>query len=95
LTVPPRATIVFRAGWEWVAVEGPCELAGPDDPLPGLSPERLPGLLRDVFHAAGGQHPDLAEYDRVMVAEHRTAILIAPERIFSNPRRKEQGEPTD
>jgi hypothetical protein len=32
----PRATVVFRAGWEWVAVEGPVDLAGPDDPLDGL-----------------------------------------------------------
>ena len=81
------ATIVFRAGWEWVAVEGPCELAGPDDPLPGLAPERLPQLLRDIFHAAGGSHPDLDEYDRVMAAERRTAVLIAPERFVTNPRR--------
>jgi len=29
----PRATLVFRAGWEWVAVSGPAALAGPDDPL--------------------------------------------------------------
>jgi PPOX class probable F420-dependent enzyme len=83
----PRATIVFRAGWEWVAVEGPCELAGPDDPLTGLAPERIPQLLRDIFHAAGGQHPDLDEYDRVMAAERRTAVLIEPTRIVTNPRR--------
>ena len=25
------ASVVFRAGWEWVAVEGPAELAGRDD----------------------------------------------------------------
>ena len=81
------ATIVFRAGWEWVAVEGPCELAGPDDPLVGLAPEWLPQLLRDIFHAAGGSHPDLDEYDRVMAAERRTAVLIAPERFVTNPRR--------
>jgi PPOX class probable F420-dependent enzyme len=81
----PRAMIVFRAGWEWVAVEGPCELAGPDDPLPGLAPDQLPRLLRDIYHAAGGHHPDLAEYDRVMAAERRTAVLIAPARIITNP----------
>lgn len=27
------ATLVFRAGWEWAAVEGEAGLAGPDDPL--------------------------------------------------------------
>src|SRR5436309_3955958 len=26
-----RATIVFRSGWEWVAVDGPVRLIGPDD----------------------------------------------------------------
>jgi PPOX class probable F420-dependent enzyme len=89
----PRATIVFRAGWEWVAVEGPCELAGPDDPLSGLAAEQIPRLLRDIFHAAGGQHSDLVEYDRTMAAERRTAVLITPERVFSNPRGTEHKEP--
>ena len=81
----PRATLVFRAGWEWVSVAGPVELAGPDDPLPGLAPADLPGLLRDVFHAAGGTHDDLAEYDAVMAREHRTAVLVTPERFATNP----------
>ncbi len=81
----PHATVVFRAGWEWVAVAGPCQLAGPDDPLPGLAADRLPGLLRDIFHAAGGSHPDLDEYDRVMAAERRTAVLVEPDRITTNP----------
>lgn len=81
----PRATMVFRSGWQWVAVTGPCELAGPDDPMPGLSGERLRQLLRDIFHAAGGHHPDLDEYDRVMAAERRTAVLIRPDRLTTNP----------
>ena len=83
----PHATIVFRAGWEWVAVAGPCELAGPDNPLPGLASEQIRQLLRDIFHAAGGQHPDLEEYDRVMAAERRAALLIEPAKIVTNPRR--------
>jgi PPOX class probable F420-dependent enzyme len=91
----PRATIVFRAGWEWAAVAGPCELAGPDDPLPGLAPERIPQLLRDIFHAAGGHHPDLAAYDRAMAAERRTAVLIEPARIITNPRGSEHREPAE
>lgn len=81
----PRATLVFRAGWEWVAVTGTARLAGPDDPLPGLAPDAVPGLLRDVFHAAGGVHDDLATYDEVMASERRTAVLITPERFATNP----------
>ena len=81
----PRATVVFRAGWEWVAVEGPVDLAGPDDPLEGFDAGRVPGLLRDVFSAAGGTHDDWDEYDRVMAAERRVAVLVQPERVYSNP----------
>lgn len=81
----PRATVVFRVGWEWVAVEGPVDLAGPDDPLVGLDAGRVPQVLRDVFSAAGGTHDDWDEYDRVMAAERRVAVLVHPERVYSNP----------
>lgn len=81
----PHATLVFRAGWEWVAVRGRAELAGPDNPLPGVGPDRLRQLLRDIYAAAGGAHPDLAEYDRVMAGERRTAVLIEPHRFTTNP----------
>lgn len=81
LRARPRATLVFRAGWQWVSVAGPAELAGPDDALPGLPTGRLPQLLRDIYHAAGGRHSDLDEYDREMVADRRTAVLVTPERF--------------
>jgi hypothetical protein len=42
-------------------------------------------LLRDVFSAAGGTHDDWAEYDRVMAAERRVAVLIEPARLTSSP----------
>jgi PPOX class probable F420-dependent enzyme len=85
LRARPRATIVVRAGWRWAAAEGPVQIAGPDDPLPGFDPGRLPGLLRDVFTAAGGTHDDWPTYDRVMAEERRAAVLITPERVYSNP----------
>ena len=96
LRARPRATLVFRAGWEWIAVRGPVELAGPDDPLPGITdePGRLRVLLRDIYTAAGGSHPDLAEYDRVMTADRRTAVLLTPERFTTNPPGAEHVEPT-
>src|SRR5215211_5573438 len=81
----PRSTVVFRAGWEWVAVEGPVDLAGPDDALEGFDPARVPELLRAVFRSAGGTHDDWDEYDRTMAAERRTAVLVAPELVYSNP----------
>ncbi len=79
-----RATVVFRSGWEWVAVEGPVRIAGPDDPLEGVPPEDIPALLREVFRSAGGTHDDWDEYDRVMAAERRAAVLVDPTRIVSN-----------
>jgi hypothetical protein len=75
---------VFRAGWEWVAVEGAATLVGPDDLPDGFAADEVPRLLREVFTAAGGSHDDWDEYDRVMAAERRTAVLIEPLRITSN-----------
>jgi PPOX class probable F420-dependent enzyme len=81
----PYSTIVFRAGREWVTVEGRTSLIGPDDPYPGFDPARLPQLLRDVFTAAGGTHDNWEEYDRVMAAERRTAVFIQMDRVYANP----------
>jgi len=86
LRARPRATAVIRSGWEWVAAEGPAELAGPDDPMPGVDAERRRLLLREIFGAAGGTHEDWDTYDRVMAQERRAAVLLSPDRIYSNPR---------
>jgi PPOX class probable F420-dependent enzyme len=80
-----QATVVIRAGWEWAAAEGPAELAGPDDPMPGIDAERLRLLLREIFTAAGGTHDDWETYDSVMAAERRAAVLLAPQRVYANP----------
>jgi PPOX class probable F420-dependent enzyme len=79
-----HATVTLRAGWEWVSVDGPVRVIGQDDPAAGFDPAGLPGLLRDVFTAAGGTHEDWDEYDRVMAAERRAAVFIAAHRIIGN-----------
>jgi hypothetical protein len=84
LRAHPRATVTLRAGWRWAAVDGPIELAGPNDPLPGIDAERLRLLLREIFTAAGGTHDDWDTYDRVMATERRTAVLLTPERLYTN-----------
>lgn len=84
--------LVFRAGWEWVSVEGEVTLAGPDDELDGLDADGLTMLLRDIYAAAGGQHDDLAEYDRVMASERRTAVLVTPGQFRTNPAGTEHQE---
>jgi len=82
LRARPVATVTWRAGWQWLTVEGTAELAGPDDPMDGVDAERLRLLLREVFTAAGGTHDDFDEYDRVMAAERRTAVLLTPTRVY-------------
>lgn len=78
----PRATVSVLQGWEWQAAEGPIELIGPEDPAAGGAVLDLPAFLRDVYAAAGGTHDDWAEFDRVMAAEGRTAVLLRPTRVY-------------
>ncbi len=78
----PQATVAWRVGWRWLAVEGPVETCGPDHPLEGVEPGALPELLRQVFRDAGGTHDDWDEYDRVMAEERRTAVFVAPTRFL-------------
>lgn len=84
LRVRPQVTVTFRSGWRWATVEGHAQIAGPDDPQSWLDAEGLRLLLRAVFVAAGGQHEDWNEYDRVMVEERRTVVLIEPGRVYGN-----------
>jgi PPOX class probable F420-dependent enzyme len=87
LRAQPRATVTIRAGWEWATAEGAVELAGPDDPQPGVDADRLRRLLREIFTAAGGTHEDWDTYDQVMAAQRRAAVLLSPDRVYSNPAR--------
>jgi hypothetical protein len=42
-------------------------------------------MLRAISTAAGGTHDDWASYDQVMRDERRTAVLVTPTRVYSNP----------
>src|SRR4029077_3960711 len=85
LRARPQVSVTFRQGWQWETVEGRAVRAGPDDPQTWLtSAEQLRVLLREIFAAAGGTHDDWDTYDRVMLEERRTAVLINPTRIYSN-----------
>jgi hypothetical protein len=85
LQVDRRVTLTVRVGWEWQSIDGSAELIGPLDPHPSAEVD-IPQLLRAVFTAAGGTHQDWDEYDRVMAAERRTAVLVTPARIYGNAR---------
>ena len=81
----PTIAVVVRAGWQWATAEGSAELIGPDDPHRDVDDDRLRLLFREIFTAAGGSHDDWDTYDRVMIDERRTAVLLTPSRVYSNP----------
>lgn len=86
LRTTPSATLCWRSGWAWATVEGAVELVGPDDAHPAITAHDLGPLLRSIYTAAGGdEHEDWLEYDRVMTAERRVAVLLTPRRIYINP----------
>ncbi|MEU0794222.1 TIGR03618 family F420-dependent PPOX class oxidoreductase [Amycolatopsis sp. NPDC005961] len=84
LRARPQIAVTFRTGGTWATVDGTAELAGADSPQDWLDPEGLRRLFRDVFTAAGGEHDDWDEYDRVMAEQRRTVVLVRPTRIYSN-----------
>lgn len=79
----PRVTVLFRSGWDWIAVEGDAELAGPDDSLAGFAASDIPRLLREVYAAAAGATPeDWEPLSARMASERHTAVLVRPMRIY-------------
>ena len=82
LRADPRVSVVLRAGFRWVTVEGHATLVGPDDLADGFEARRLPRLLRDVYLSTGATHDDWPTYDRVMAEERRCAVFVAPRRVY-------------
>lgn len=82
----PRATVVFRSGWEWVAIEGDVELVGPNDEHEGLDAEAVARLIREIYASAvGGELDDWSHLDDAIEEEGHTAVLLTPSRTYSNP----------
>ena len=83
----PEITVVFRSGWDWIAVEGNAELVGPYDQPQDFDMTELPFLLRQIYAAAvGGRPNDWSELDEAMTAESHTAVLVQPIRCYSASR---------
>jgi hypothetical protein len=81
----PLATVVFKHGFQWAAVSGPARLVGRDDGSHyGLD---VPRTIRSVFVAAGGDHEDWDEFDRVMAEERRCAVFVRAAAISTNAAR--------
>jgi len=78
------ATVVFRCGWDWVAVEGNVDLMGPDDrdcvPWPDAR-----SVFREIYSAAiGGSPDDWAGRDDAIERERHAAVLVRPVRVYAN-----------
>ena len=83
LRARPAATVVFRSGWDWIALEGEAHLIGPDDNAAGLDHAEILGVVRAVYAAAvGGTPEDWSGLDDAFVRERHTAVLIRVARIY-------------
>ena len=80
-----QVTVSVRRGWAWSSATGPADLIRPGSLPENINAEKMRLLLREVFHAAGGTHDDLQEYDRAMTEEKRVVVCVTPERILGNP----------
>ena len=80
-----QITVSVRRGWAWSSATGPADLIRPESLPEGINAEEMRLLLREVFHAAGGVHDDLEEYDRAMTEEKRVVVCVTPDRILGNP----------
>ena len=77
------ATVVFRSGWDWAAVEGATTLLGPDDNPDAVAPAAILELVRRVYAAAvGGTPDDWSQLDASMEEERHTAVLVHVERVY-------------
>lgn len=80
-----EVTILARRGWTWRAVTGPADIIGPDDAAhssgTAFDSEALRLLMRQVYQAAGGDHDDYDEYDRIMASERRAAVFVSTDRF--------------
>ena len=81
LTRDPRCTLlVSHDDWRpFVVFEGNAEVLSQDN----TDAETLRVAFRDVFRAAAGkEHPDWEEYDRVMVEDQRVIVVLRPEHVY-------------
>ena len=86
LRARPLATVVFRSGWDWVAVEGEVDLIGPEDHLDGFARGDVPSVFHAIYVAAiGGTAEQWSVRDDEIDRERHTAVLVRPVRAYSNP----------
>jgi PPOX class probable F420-dependent enzyme len=78
----PRCAIMLvrRDNRGFAVLDGKAEVQGAHN----TDTDALRLRLREVYRvAAGKEHPDWDEYDRVMLEEGRVAVLLRPDRILA------------
>ena len=82
LRARPVATVVFRSGRDWVAVEGQVELVGPDAQDLMSWPESA-AVFHSIYVAAiGGSPADWATADPAIQREGHAAVLVRADRVY-------------
>ena len=77
----PRCGILVSrdSWWGYIGIDGRATLLSPEN----TDAEELRAALREVYQAAAGkEHPDWDDYDRAMVQERRSIVLIVPENVY-------------
>ena len=76
----PRCSLLVSqdSWWGFVVLEGTARVMSADN----TDSEELRHAFRDVYRSISGEHPDWDEYDRAMVEDRRSVIVVVPERIY-------------
>jgi len=76
----PRAAIEFTSpdGYTWATAEGSVTLTGPGADLDGPEVD----ALVEYYRLGAGEHPDWAEYRRVMVEDRRVLMTMRVEHAY-------------
>ena len=77
---PRCSLLVSHADWRpFLVLEGNATVLSQDN----TSAEELRVAFREVFRAAAGkEHPNWDEYDRVMVEDRRVIVIVTPEHVY-------------
>ena len=77
---PRCSLLVSHADWRpFLVLEGNATVLSQDN----TPAEELRVAFRDVFRAAAGkEHPNWDEYDRVMVEDRRVIVIVTPEHVY-------------
>jgi PPOX class probable F420-dependent enzyme len=77
----PRCSLLISQEdwWGYVVLEGHAEVLSADN----TDAEEFRMALRDAYRAASGtEHPNWEEYDRAMIDDRRSVIIVVPDRIY-------------